>query len=189
MADAYNTERYDDLIKRYNKQVDADTAQQIRTARSDADSKLRQAYVQNVQNQRALNHNLAQRGIRGGATQSAQLNLMNQYGANRNAINSDLSNTINAANQNAQSNKNAYALETESARSQYLENREAEDRANAREDAQINYDRQTQMLTAQYSTMYDKKKLQKALESATSDLERQIINARLGYLMAHKKGY
>lgn len=189
MADAYNTERYDDLIKRYNKQVDTDTAQQIKTARGDAESRLRQAYIQNAQNQRQLNQNLAQRGVRGGATQSAQLNLMNQYGANRNAINSDLTSTINSANQNAQSNKNAYALETESARTQYLENREAEDRANAREDAQIDYDRQTQLLTAQYSTMYDTKKLQKALETATSDLERQLIQARIGYIMAHRKGY
>lgn len=192
MAENYEElakKRYGELANTYNRQVDQNTAQQIATAKSDAQNQLRQAYVQNIQNQRQLDQKLATAGIRGGATQTANLNLMNQYGTNRNSINSNLNSTINSANQTAQQNKNAYALENDSKQMEYVENREAEDRANAREDEQINYERNTANLTAQYSKIYSVKKLKKALETATDPLEQQIINARIGYIRQHKKGY
>lgn len=186
---AYDTSQYDELIKKYNTNADSNANRQIAQAKSSANDQLRQAYISNIQNQRQLKQNLAQSGIRGGMTESAQLNLQNQYGTQRGAVNSNLANQVTEINNTNLNNKNAYALETDSARRQYVENREAEDRANAREDSMINYERQTANLTAKYSQYYSLDKLKTALKSAKTPLEQQIINARIGYITQHKKGY
>lgn len=185
----YDTSAYDELIKKYNANVNADVAQQTNTAQANATNQLRQAYINNIQNQRQVAQNLATAGIRGGATESANVKLATAYGNNRASINSDLAGQLSSINQTAMQNKNAYALETDSARRQYIENRQAEDRANAREDEQIKYQRKTENYTAKYSKYYDEKKLKSLRKKAKTALEKQIIDARIGYLRQHKKEY
>ena len=207
---AYDTSYYDKQIKKYNTYADTVAQQQIGDAQKNAQSQLRQAYVQRMQNQQALEQNLAQAGIRGGMTESANLRLANMYGAQRGQINSDLSNSIQSINRSAEENKFNNQMSTESARQQYIENRGAEDRANAREDKirkqewaredkQIAYERQqakeqqayernTANYTAKYSKYFSEKDLKKALAKAKTPLERQIINARIGYVKSVKKG-
>lgn len=185
----YDTSAYDELKKRYNEQVDADTARQVSSAKSSAKEQLRQAYISNIQNQRQVAQNMAMAGIRGGATESANVKLATAYGNQRSAIGSDLAGSLSNINNTAMQNKNAYALETDSARRQYIENREAEDRANKREDSQIAYQRKTENYTAKYSKYYDEKKLKTLRKKAKTALEKQIIDARIGYLRQHKKEY
>ena len=185
---AYNTSYYDDQIKKYNTYADTVAQQQIGDAQKNAQAQLRQAYVQRMQNQQALTQNLAQAGIRGGMTETSNLKLANIYGQQRGQINSDLANSITQINRSSEENKFNNQQTTESAKRQYIENREAEDRANKREDEQINYDRLTANYTAQYSKYFSVKDLNKALKKAKTPLERQIINARIGYVQSVKKG-
>lgn len=185
---AYNTSYYDDQIKKYNTYADTVAQQQIGDAQKNAQAQLRQAYVQRMQNQQALTQNLAQAGIRGGMTETSNLKLANMYGQQRGQINSDLANSITQINRSSEENKFNNQQTTESAKRQYIENREAEDRANKREDEQINYDRLTANYTAQYSKYFSVKDLNKALKKAKTPLERQIINARIGYVQSVKKG-
>ena len=192
---AYDTSYYDNQIKKYNEYADQRAAQQVSEAQKNAQSQLRQAYVQRMQNQQTLNKNLAQAGIRGGATETSNLRLANMYGTQRGQINSDLANTVLGINNTAEENKFNNMMNTESARRQYIENREAEDRANKREDAAIareleqqKYERDSAYYTAKYSKYFSEKELKKALASAKTPLEKQFINARLGYVKSVKKG-
>ena len=185
---AYDTSYYDNQIKKYNEYADTVAKQQIGDAQKNAQSQLRQAYIQRMQNQQALNQNLAQAGIRGGMTETSNLRLANMYGTQRGQINSDLANSIQSINRSADENKFNNMMSTESARQQYVENRQAEDRANAREDAQINYERQAAYFAAKYSKYFSESDLKKALKNAKTPLERQYINARLGYVKSVKKG-
>lgn len=185
---AYDTSYYDDQIKKYNEYADKVAGQQIADAQKNQQAALKQAYIQRVQNQNKMNQNLAMSGIRGGMTETANLNLANQYGLARQAANTDYTNSLNSINQSTEENKFNNMLNTESARRQYIENREAEDRANAREDEQINYERKTANYTAKYSKYFSEKKLQEALKKAKDPLEIQIINNRLGYVKAVNKG-
>ena len=192
---AYDTSYYENQIKKYNEYADNKAAQQVSEAQKNAQSQLRQAYIQRMQNQQALNQNLAQAGIRGGATETSNLRVANQYGAQRAQINSDLANTVLGINNTAEENKFNNMMNTESARRQYIENREAEDRANAREDAAIKreleqqkYERDSAYYTAKYSKYFSEKELKKALKAAKTPLEKQFINARLGYVKSVKKG-
>lgn len=52
----------------------------------DADEALREAYIENMLNQRALNQQLSNQGITGGAAESVLARAFNNYGNNRNAI-------------------------------------------------------------------------------------------------------
>lgn len=196
---AYDTSYYDEEIKRYNQFADQQAAQQIEQAQKAAQGQLRQAYAQRMQNQKSLNQNLAMSGIRGGATETSNLNLMNQYGQQRSQINSDLANSVLGINTATAENKFNNMMQTESARREYIENREAEDRANAREDKQIAYERKqleeqqkeeklTANYTAKYSKYFSEKKLKAALKKAKTPLEKRIINARIGYVKSVKKG-
>lgn len=185
---AYNTSYYDDQIKKYNQYADTVAGQQIADAQKNQQTALKNAYIQRVQNQNRLNQNLAMSGIRGGMTETANLNLANQYGQARQAANSDYANQVTQINRSADENKFNNMLNTESARRQYIENREAEDRANAREDKMIDYERRTANYTAKYSKYFSEDELKKALKKAKDPLEIQVINNRLGYVKAVKKG-
>ena len=169
--------------------ADQRAQQQIGEAQKTQQSALKQAYINRLQNQQKLNQNLAMSGIRGGMTETANLNLANQYGQARAAANADYSNSVLGINNATEENKFNNMMQTESARRQYVENREAEDRANAREDQMIAYERRTANLTAQYSKYYSVDKLQERLKKTTDPLERQIINSRIGYLRSVAKGH
>ena len=194
-----NTSYYNKQIKNYNAYADNMAKQQIATAKANQQAALKQAYVNRMQNQTALNNSLAVAGIRGGATETAGLNLANQYGQAVIAANSDYANAVNAINQTTAENKFNNQMQTESAKRQYIENRQAEARANKREDKQIKYERKTaeeqkkyERKTADYTAKYSKyfsvDKLKKARKKAKTSLEKQIIDARIGYVKSVEKG-
>lgn len=129
-----NTSAYDNMARNYARSVDQSTAQQIADANKAAQGQLRQAYVTRMQDQIALNNNLANAGIRGGATETSNMRLMNQYGNTRGQINSQLASSINDINRTAQQNKLAYQQDIDAKKQAYLENRQAEARQAAREE-------------------------------------------------------
>lgn len=191
-----NTTAYDNLYKNYAASVDADAAQKIQQAQKQADTQLKQAYLTRVQNERSLSDNLARAGIRGGATETSNLRLANQYGSSVGQINSNLADTTNQINTTASQNKLAYRQDIDAKRQQYIEDREREARQTAREDKQIAYERsQTKRqqnldyYTAWASKFKDPKKLKKELKAAKkakNTLKVQVINARLGFLADNK---
>ena len=84
-----DTSFYNNAINNYKAQAEQQRATQIGEAQKTQQSALKQAYIQRAQNQQKLNENLARAGIRGGATESANLNLANQYGQARASANTD----------------------------------------------------------------------------------------------------
>ena len=198
-----NLSAYDDLAKSYAASVDQDAQNQISDATKTAEGQLRQAYITRMQDQRTLNNNLATAGIRGGATETASLNLANQYGNTRNSINSNLASSITGINRTAAQNKLAYQQDIDAKKQAYIENRQSEARQAAREDL-TNYRNRKDMLnqrqyergqtkrqqriekyTAQYSKYFSVKQLKKLLKSKSvknNALAKQVINARIGYL-------
>lgn len=178
---AYDTSYYDKAITEYNKKVDADTKTQIASATKSANDQLKEAYVNRMQNQKTLENSLAQQGIRGGASESSQIKLDTDYSNNRNTINSTLADSINTINTTAQDNKFNYAQTTNSAKQEYIENRQQEDRENAREDTANFY-------TAKYSQYYSISNLEK-LKKGTGKVEQAAIDARIAYLKQQQKGY
>lgn len=193
---AIDTSAYDKLKANYNKSVDADTARRIAQAQTSADSQLKQAYVTRMQNERTLRDNLAQSGIRGGATETSNIKLANQYGANVGQINSTLAQTTNEINATADANKLAYAQDIDAKKRQYIEDREREARQTAREDEQKMYERSLtkrqqdlDRYTAWASKFNSSKKLKKQLAKAKKSGNKlliQVINARLGFLAEQK---
>lgn len=184
-----DTTAYDELQKKYNASVDSNTASQIANAQQTAQSNLKQAYVSRLQNEQKMNKNLATAGIRGGMSETANLGVANNYANQRGTINSQLASNVRDINNTANQNKLAYAQEIDTAKQSAIENYDAEQRAYAREDALTAYNRQQENLTARYSKYYSAKDLKKALANATTALEKQVINARLGYLAQHKHKY
>ena len=217
-----DTSAYDALASRYAESVDQDAAQQIEAANTAAQSQLKQAYITRMKDQRTLNDNLARAGIRGGATETANIKLDTNYGNTRGTINTNRANSINDINRTAAQSKLAYQLDIDAKKQAYIENRQAEARQAAREDVnndtnraiqaeqteyerriakeqtkydrsiqkdQIKYERQqtkrTQQIekyTAKYSKYYSVKKLQSLLKKAKDPIQKQVINARIGYL-------
>lgn len=190
---AYNTKYYDDAIESYKKQANENLKTQIAKVDADTSSQLRQAYLNRLQNQKTLSDRLATAGIRGGMTETANLNLMNNEATTRNNINSTAAQSkadlVNTTNQNISD----YTRETNAARQEYIQNREAEDRERANqladEERQRKQQLQTQAWTAKYSKYYTEKNLNKAYKAAKTQEERAIINARIAYLRKHKKKY
>lgn len=169
---------YQNAIDEYKKKVGADLSQQTAQVNANTQNQLRQAYVQKMQNQQQLNNRLAQSGIRGGATQTANLNLANAYNTNRNTINADASAQRTQLNTNANDNIFNYTQQMKTAEAEYLQNRQAE------EEQKLN-----DYYTALYSKSYSTTDLKKALENASTQAEQTAINTRIAYLYAHKKKY
>ena len=206
-----DTSAYDALASRYAESVDRNAAQQIEAANTAAQSQLKQAYITRMKDQRTLDDSLARSGIRGGTTETANLKLDTNYGNTRGTINTNRANAISDINRTAEQNKLAYQQDIDAKKQAYIENRMAEARQAAREDVnndinraiqaeqteyersvqqdQIKYEReQTQRTqdiekyTSKYSKYYSVDKLRKQLKKAKTSLEKQVINARIGYL-------
>ena len=176
---------YDAQKAAYNQQAEKDRATQLGEAQKTQQSALKQAYINRLQNQKALNQNLAQAGIRGGATETSNLNLMNQYGTARQAANTDYTNSVNSINQNIDRNKFEYGLDVDSRKAEAIQNQ-----ANAiwqarREDSLNEYNSAAEYWNnyyMDYYSGYSKKDAKKALKTAeanykkaTSDAERLRI--------------
>ena len=122
-----DTSAYDNQYRMFQEQAEKNRTAQLGQAQATQQNALKQAYVNRAQNQLALNNNLATAGIRGGATETANLNLANQYGTAVNAANTDYTNSVNSINQSVDQSLADYKMDVESRREQYLQ-----DQANAR---------------------------------------------------------
>ena len=164
-----NTDFYTNSINQYTADANAERQRQIGEAQKTQQSALKQAYVARLQNQKRMNQSLAQSGIRGGATETANLNLANQYGQARSAINTDYANSVNQINQATDQNIRDYRMDMESRAEQYRQ-----EQANARwtadrEDYMNQYNAQVEYFNNYYADFYSgysKKQAQKALKKA-----------------------
>lgn len=113
---------YDSAITEYAKGARQDARAQIETAEKNRLSALKQAYIGRVQNTNAMNDKLQQAGIRGGMTETANLNIANQYGQARQAANSDYQNTVNQVNLATNQNIRDYTADMKSRKEEYIQN-------------------------------------------------------------------
>lgn len=184
----------------YTKQYDEYAAEQDKTAKkrveqSDAayNNKLKEAYVTRMQNQKNLNQNLARAGIRGGVSETANLNLATNYEKTRNSLNTEKAQASADIFSEAESNKFAMKQTTDAAAQSYVEQRQAEDRqieqTKAENEAAKERENNINFWTSKYSTYYSTDSLNKAYKEATTIEEKAIIYARIGFLKAQKKGY
>lgn len=180
-----DTSFYNNAINNYKAQAEQQRATQLGETQKAQQSALKQAYINRVQNQQKLNQNLAQAGIRGGTTETANLNLMNQYGQARAAANTDYSNSVNQINQAIDRNIFDYQSDMESRAEEYRQNQANARWQAAREDS-LNMWNSTQEYWNNYYmdfySGYSKKDAKKAyktaeanLKKATSDAEKQRI--------------
>ena len=117
-----DTSYYTNAAEKFRQQANANRATQIGDAQRQQQSNLRNAYVTRLQNQKAMNQNLATAGIRGGATETAGLRLASQYGNAVAAANSDYANSVNAINQNIDQSINDYTADMASRAEEYRQN-------------------------------------------------------------------
>lgn len=191
-----NTSYYDNAINTYKQQQEANRQQQINDAAASRDSALKQAYVTRMQNQQALNRNLAQSGIRGGATETSNLRLSNQYGAQRSAANTDYSNSVKSINQAIDQNIADYTSDMNSRAEEYRQNLAQARWQAEREDATNEQNRLTDYWSNFYQNYYsgysksDAKKALKsaeaALKKATSEAERIRIQQQIAGIQARR---
>lgn len=177
------------MYTEYAKAQDASAQKQIDQATASANDQLRQAYVSKVQNQQQLNDALVQQGIRGGVTETSNLALQTNYQNNRSDIYKNRDSAIAEINTNADQNKLNFKLQNDAAKAAYIENIEAESREVARADADEKKAAKVDAWTAKYSKYYNIESLTELLKKAKTTEEKAIINARIGYLRSHKKGY
>lgn len=117
-----DTSYYNNAMTKFANQANANRATQIADAQRQQQSNLRNAYVTRLQNQKAMNQNLATAGIRGGATETAGLRLASQYGQAVNAANSDYANSVNTINQNIDQSIADYNADMASRAEEYRQN-------------------------------------------------------------------
>ena len=201
-----DTSYYTNAAEKFKQQANANRATQIGEAQRQQQSNLRNAYVTRLQNQKAMNQNLATAGIRGGATETAGLRLASQYGQAVNAANSDYANSVNAINQNIDQSINDYTADMASRAEEYRQNQmnarwqaaredysnkyntRREDTINrwnaAREDVKNKYERkqaETQRQTEYWSNYYINKYSgykKKDLKKAEKDIKAKLKKAK-----------
>ena len=117
-----NTSFYDKAVENYRKQQEQNRATQLAAAQKAQQSALKQAYITRLQNQQKLQQNLATSGIRGGATETANIRLANQYGLDRNNANTNYSNSVNDINRSIDQNIADYQSDMESRAEEYRQN-------------------------------------------------------------------
>lgn len=80
----------------------------VNNLNQNAENALREAYINRMQNERALAQQMALNGINGGASETTIANMLNNYGNNRNDINTQVANNL-ASLENAYNNNLASA--------------------------------------------------------------------------------
>lgn len=192
-----NTDFYDKATENYRQQAEQQRATQLGEAQKTQASALKQAYINRVQNQQKLNQNLAMSGIRGGATETSNLKLANQYGTERGVANTNYANSVNEINKNVDQNIRDYQSDMDSRAEEYRQNM-AQARWQAdREDSLNQYNSELEYWNNYYTDFYSGyskknannayKELKSKLAKATTDSQkRQIemairgVKARLG---------
>ena len=172
-----NTSFYKQAIKDYNAQAEKQRATQLGEAKKTQESALKQAYIQRVQNQNALNDSLAMSGIRGGATETANLRLQNQYGTAVGAANSDYSNSVNAINQAIDKNIFDYTSDMNSRAEEYRQNLAQARWQAAREDSLNKYNSQNEYWNNYYLDKYSGYS-EKALKKSQKLIEKNLKKAK-----------
>lgn len=188
-----STSGYDKQFQMFQQQAEQNRANQLGEAQKAQQSALKQAYVTRAQNQQRLSNNLAMSGIRGGMTETANLNLANTYGQARAAANTDYANSVNTINQNIDQNIADYRMDIESRKEQYLQdqanakwqaaredyankfNAQREDEANKYQRKQAEIQRQTEYWSNYYINKYSgysKKQLKKAEKEIKANLKK-----------------
>ena len=157
-----DTSFYEKAKQSYMADANASRERQLADAQRQQQANVRQAYINRLQNERRLNDNLAMQGIRGGTTETANLRLANQYGAERAAANTDYTNTVNSVNQTIDQNIADYRRDMDSKAEEYLQNI-AQARWQAdREDTNNEIARQTEYWSNYYMNLYSGMKKKEA---------------------------
>lgn len=206
VAPAYNenkyrkgisTKFYNNAIKSYTKQANAQRATQLNDAKKARDAALKQAYITRVQSGQALNSTLAEAGIRGGATETANLGIANQYGAAVGAANSDYANSVNSINQSINQNIADYTSDMKSRAEEYVQNVAQARWQAAREDSLNSYNSKNEYWNNYYLDKYSGyskdalKKAQKTIEKKAKKAKTQGAKIRWQQALrgiGHRKG-
>lgn len=186
-----DTSFYTNAVNTYTAQANKERQTQLGEAQKNQQSALKQAYVTRLQNQQRLNNNLAQAGIRGGMTETANLNLANQYGQARAAANSDYTNSVNQINQSIDKNIFDYTMDMDSRAEEYRQNQ-----ANARwqadrEDSLNQYNAAQEYWNNYYLDYYSgasKKTVKKALKTATANYKKAKTDAERSRILQQIRG-
>jgi len=177
-----NTDFYKNAADQYKQQAEQQRATQLGEAQKQQQSALKQAYITKLQNQKRLNENLAQQGIRGGASETANIKLANQYGSERAAANANYSNSVNQINQNIDRNIFDYQSDMDSRAEEYRQNQANARWQAEREDTLNEYNSAVEYWNNYYLDYYsgtkkknlnkELKKAQKLLANATTAAEK-----------------
>lgn len=128
MTPKYDTSGYDKQIADFNAHTLANADAEKKKKSAEYDEQARQAYISRLQNEKKLSEKLANAGIRGGATETSNLNLQANYETNRNKIASEKISGLQAIDQNANNLIFQNRQTVEADKLKYLQQREAEDR-------------------------------------------------------------
>lgn len=172
-----DTSFYDQAINNYNAQAEKQRAIQLGEAKKTQENALKQAYIQRVQNQNALEDSLARSGIRGGATETANLRLQNQYGTAVGAANTDYSNSVNSINQAIDKNIFDYTNDMNSRAEQYRQDLAQARWTAARQDSLNEYNSKNEYWNNYYLDKYSGYSA-KALKKAEADVKKKLKSAK-----------
>lgn len=180
-SNGVNTAYYQNAINKYTEQANKQRASQIGEAQKQQQSALKNAYLQRVQNERAMQNSMAAQGIRGGATESSNIRLANQYGQSVAAANTDYTNSVNSINQNIDQNIFDYTSDMQSRAEEYRQNLAQAKWQAAREDSLNEYNASNEYWNNYYLDYYSgigKKKLDKELKKAKKQLKKAKTQAQ-----------
>lgn len=181
-----NTDYYTQAVDAYRKQQEQNRATQLAAAQKTQQSALKQAYITRLQNQQKLQQSLATSGIRGGATETANIRLANQYGLDRNNANTNYTNSVNDINRSIDQNIADYQGDMESRAEEYRQNMAQAKWQADREDSLNEYNSVADYWNNYYMDYYSgasKKKLDKYLKAANANYQNATTDSdRLRYL-------
>ena len=181
-----NTDYYDRAVETYKNQQEQNRATQLAAAQKTQQSALKQAYITRLQNQQKLQQSLATSGIRGGATETANIRLANQYGLDRNNANTNYTGSVNDINRSIDQNISDYQSDMESRAEEYRQNMAQAKWQAEREDSLNEYNSIADYWNNYYMDYYSgvaKKNLDKYLKEAKANYEKATTDSdKLRYL-------
>ena len=181
-----NTSYYTQAVDAYKNQQEQNRATQLAAAQKTQQSALKQAYITRLQNQQKLQQSLATSGIRGGATETANIRLANQYGLDRNNANTNYTNSVNDINRSIDQNIADYQSDMESRAEEYRQNMAQAKWQADREDSLNEFNSAADYWNNYYTDYYSgvsKKNLNKYLKKAKANYKKaKTDTAKLRYL-------
>lgn len=181
-----NTDYYTKAVDAYKNQQEQNRATQLAAAQKTQQSALKQAYITRLQNQQKLQQGLATSGIRGGATETANIRLANQYGLDRNNANTNYVNSVNDINRSIDQNIADYQSDMESRAEEYRQNMAQAKWQADREDSLNEFNSVADYWNNYYTDYYSgvsKKNLNKYLKKAKTNYKKaKTDSAKLRYL-------